>query len=118
MSVETVRRRIKSGELKQIKKDRKYFIFEPNEIQPDGQVVDREKLRDDKLMAEIKLLRQKDKENETAIRADERTKFKEMLFVALKDIPAAFRDAKLTEEQFKIINEAFDTGIRKMEEIK
>ena len=118
ISVDTVRRRIKSGEVKQIKKDGKYFIFEPNEIQPGGQVVDREKLRDAKLMAEIKLLRQRDKENESAIRADDRTKFKEALFVALKDIPAAFRDAKLSEDQFKVINSAFDEGIKKLEAMK
>lgn len=115
ISKDTARRRIKSGELVAELRNGKYFI----DMSFDGSdtPTQREKLKDMLTAAQIKKITQSLKEGEENIRADERTKFKEKIFEAMKAIPAAYREAKLSEAQFTVIQKAWDDSIKRFQEL-
>lgn len=116
ISTDTARRRIKSGEIKAKIINGKYYILDANDSP--SSVPNGAKLKEMKTAVEIKWIQQRIKENEEAIRMDERSKFKEKLIELMKGLPEAFRNAKLSEEQTAIINSAFDDGMIKLEIIK
>ena len=120
ISIRTIIRRIRDGQLKEVVKNRKSYIMDESEQSGPSANSDMAtlKLKDEKIAEEIKLLRLKNKDMEEMIRSDERAKFKERVFIMLRGIPESYRKIKLTEEQSKIITEAYAEGIKRLEQLK
>jgi hypothetical protein len=116
ISEDTVIRRVKAGELNQVKKNGRAYIVEDSDDPSPAPVGGR--LKEMKTAVEIKWIQQRIKETEENVRLDERTKMKEALLQVLRPIPESFRNAKLTQEQFSIINEAFNKSLTAVEAMK